>query len=367
MQRIQRDRAFYKIYFDFLEAARKGSIAIINKSIPPLNPMDEDYQHVFVYNQIFFSFAVDNMDDFKDVSSSDSNPTYTATNHDILGLKTLQALDIDGLHIIATCHVNYKGHRVIAQSIIPGILTNTDQSTLTEFGSVDDGKTIHTNPEFCELMKQVCNSIAAKESTILDGDGNPHTIPGSIDVKGIKGTDKRKYLLDIVRITPRDSNYKGENFTSCLVRPELLRIYQKTKDLEQAIAKINEEKEKQEKAAAEGGQPEGDKKEEEKQTTFVRDVKKFNLNVYTNTKLADGDYKEDIELVDSLATFITDVQIPKIIKAFENGYGVPTDNETLKDMLHSNGINMRYLGRIYNEIKSEHLPHIKNLIERSII
>ena len=236
--------------------------------------MDEDYQHVFVYNQIFFSFAVDNMDDFKDVSSSDSNPTYTATNHDILGLKTLQALDIDGLHIIATCHVNYKGHRVIAQSIIPGILTNTDQSTLTEFGSVDDGKTIHTNSEFCELMKQVCNSIDAKESTILDGDGNPHTIPGSIDVKGIKGTDKRKYLLDIVRITPRDSNYKGENFTSCLVRPELLRIYQKTKDLEQAIAKINEEKEKQEKAAAEGAQPEGDKKEEEKQTTFVRDVKK---------------------------------------------------------------------------------------------
>ncbi len=47
-------------------------------------------------------------------------------------------MDIDGLHILATCLVNYKGHRVIAQSIIPGILNNNDLTSLAEYGSVDE-------------------------------------------------------------------------------------------------------------------------------------------------------------------------------------------------------------------------------------
>ena len=41
-QRIQRDRAFTKVYNDFLDAATKGAIAVINKYIQPLNPMDPE-------------------------------------------------------------------------------------------------------------------------------------------------------------------------------------------------------------------------------------------------------------------------------------------------------------------------------------
>ena len=202
--------------------------------------MDDEEQHVFVYNQIFFSFAVGEGDSPKDVVASDLNPTYTTTNHDLLGLRALQVIDIDGLHIIATCHVNYKGSRVIAQSIIPGILTNTDQTSLTEYGSVDNGNTIHNNEEFNDLMKKLCQHLSIKECSVVDKDGNVHQIAGSIDIKGIRGTDKRKYLLDLVRLTPRDSNYLGKKHTNWLVRPELVRIYQKTKDIEYASYKLTE-------------------------------------------------------------------------------------------------------------------------------
>ena len=213
---------------------------MLNKAIPPLNPMDDEEQHVFVYNQIFFSFAVEEGEHSKDAVTSDLNPTYTTTNHDLLGLRTLQVIDIDGLHIIATCHVNYKGSRVIAQSIIPGILTNTDQTSLTEYGSVDNGSTIHNNEEFNDLMKKLCQHLSIKECSVVDKDGNVHQIAGSIDIKGIRGTDKRKYLLDLVRLTPRDSNYLGKKHTNWLVRPELVRIYQKTKDIEYASNKLAE-------------------------------------------------------------------------------------------------------------------------------
>ena len=395
-QRIQRDRAYYKIYFDFVDAAKKGAVAIVNKSIQALNPMDPEYQQVFVYNQIFFSFAVDTKDTYKDVSSTDSNPSFTATNHDMLGLRTLQVIDVDSLHIIATCHINFKGYRVVAQSIIPGILTNTDQSSLTEFGSVDDGKTIHNNEEFNEIMQKVCKQLSIKESKILDEANKEHNIPGSIDVKGIRGTDKRKYLLDLVRLTPRDSNYLGKNYTSCLVRPELIRIYNKTKDIEYATKKIEEDSSKEpeikeddlEKDKKFSEMTEEEKKEaieknkkqmeEKKQRNkaklqkfdeYIREAPQFsyNLNIFTNVKLVEGDYKEDEKQVRNLGNFITETIIPRLVKNFENGENIPTDNEGVSELMHSQGLNIRYLGKLTNALGEGKLLHIRTLLERSMV
>lgn len=76
-QRAQRDRAVYKIYNDFLEAASKAAIAIIKGNLAPLNPNEHKNQQVFVYNYIFFSYALDSMENFKDLSQSEANPSWT--------------------------------------------------------------------------------------------------------------------------------------------------------------------------------------------------------------------------------------------------------------------------------------------------
>jgi len=141
-QRAQRDRAINKIYNDFLKAATEGAIAIVMGNISPLNPNEEKKAQVFVYNYIFFSFAIDAMYNFKDLSTSESNPSWTQANHDMTGLKSLQVLEVRGLNYLATTVINYKGHRIIAQSIIPGILNNSELSNLAEYGTVDDQKTI---------------------------------------------------------------------------------------------------------------------------------------------------------------------------------------------------------------------------------
>lgn len=67
---------------------------------------------------------------------------------------------------------------------------------------------------------------------MIDGSGNSVEIAGSVEVKGIKGTDKRNYLVDLQGLTPRDANYLGEDNHTCLLRPELILIYQKTKNIE---------------------------------------------------------------------------------------------------------------------------------------
>ena len=133
-QRIQRDRGLRKIYSDFVDASTKGAQAIVNGSILPLNPNEPPRQQVFVYNTIFFSYAVDLITSYKELSNLDNNPSFTQSNHDLLGLKTLQALEIDDLHFLATCMIQYKGHRVICQSIIPGILNSGDLTQLAEYG-----------------------------------------------------------------------------------------------------------------------------------------------------------------------------------------------------------------------------------------
>ena len=95
VQRVQRDRAVAKVYNDFLEAAVKGAVAIVGGNLTPLNPNESARQQVFVYNQIFFSFAVDlpgsveGESPFRDLTSSENNPSFTQANHDLLGLRAL--------------------------------------------------------------------------------------------------------------------------------------------------------------------------------------------------------------------------------------------------------------------------------------
>ena len=80
---MQRDRAVSKVYVDFVEAATQGAIALIEGKITPLNPNEPLHHHVYVYNQIFFSFAIDNPTNYKDSTNNDNNPSYTQSNHDL--------------------------------------------------------------------------------------------------------------------------------------------------------------------------------------------------------------------------------------------------------------------------------------------
>ena len=47
------------MYQDFTDAAIKGAKAIIENQLTPLNPNESVKQHVYVYNHIFFSYAMD--------------------------------------------------------------------------------------------------------------------------------------------------------------------------------------------------------------------------------------------------------------------------------------------------------------------
>ena len=79
------------------------------------------------------------------MTTNEASPSFTQANHDLQGLHQLQDASIPDLYHLATCLVTYRGHRVICQSIIPGILNNSDLSSLAEYGTVDEKKSLVAN------------------------------------------------------------------------------------------------------------------------------------------------------------------------------------------------------------------------------
>eukprot|EP00271_Cylindrocystis_brebissonii_P000725 TRINITY_DN10955_c0_g1_i1.p1 TRINITY_DN10955_c0_g1~~TRINITY_DN10955_c0_g1_i1.p1 ORF type:complete len:1987 (+),score=538.25 TRINITY_DN10955_c0_g1_i1:283-6243(+) len=278
--------------------------------------------------------------------------TYASTNNDLKGTKLLNSLDISGLHTLGMAIVDYRGHRVIAQSIIPGILYG-DKNQALKYGSVDSGKNIKWNEEFHKKVLEVGNDLHLKEHEVKDGEEAVVKLAIPVESKGILGSDDRRYLLDLVRLTPRDANYKGQGSRLCAIRPELLEEYCKEEEVKQWMKSHEGEErpsdEKLHELRAKGELP-------------VGPPLKFNPNVFTDFKVV-GDPKEieaDEAAVTAIGQYVLDTAIPGFITKCRSLDASPMDGQTLTDALHSCGINLRYLGKVSKAVEGK-LGHIYEL------
>lgn len=53
----------------------------------------------------------------------DATPSSSSINTDLINLNILQALDIPQLNVLNSVIVSYRGFKIIAQCIIPGLLS----------------------------------------------------------------------------------------------------------------------------------------------------------------------------------------------------------------------------------------------------
>ncbi|AQK54770.1 tola protein homolog1 [Zea mays] len=413
-ERILRGRARYKVTCDFVDAAVKGAVGVINRCIPPINPTDPECFHMYVHNNIFFSFAVDadyeyiskdhkpdcqngssrstkvsspdvitkpDHDESAEVVDSKSEEaqitdseqaTYASANNDLKGTKAYQEADVSGLYNLAMAIIDYRGHRVVAQSIIPGILQG-DKSDSLLYGSVDNGKKISWNETFHSKVVEAAKRLHLKEHVVLDGSGNPVKLAATVECKGIVGSDDRHYILDLMRVTPRDSNYIGQGHRFCVLRPELIASFVEAESMKQSLKQKVPDAPVASTSDAKATSVEADDKSEESSVHTHKENDNssseilFNPNVFTEYKL-DGSPEEiaaDEELVKRAGTYLIDIVIPKIVQDLCSLDISPMDGQTLTDALHLHGINIRYLGKIAGMVK--HLPHLQDLFSAEII
>uniref|UniRef100_A0A0N5BFZ2 Clu domain-containing protein n=1 Tax=Strongyloides papillosus TaxID=174720 RepID=A0A0N5BFZ2_STREA len=390
-ERLDKDRLFYKSYSDFVKVAVKGAVAIIDGNVPSLNVSDDFKTQMFLYNSIFFSLGYDSKDHYASFGGNDA--AHTISNNDLKGAKAFHALDKDGLYNLGLCLVDYKGYRVVCQSIVPGILER-EQDADVNYGSVDFGKTVRCDETFAKPLEEVAKEMNSMPHTIVtvnpEGEEVKTKVFTSIETKGLVGKDGRNYVLDLFRTFPPDVNYiEDAKVTSmcekngfpkyckhkvpCL-RPEFIETFinSRTEEFFSSLGSAIKENEilKTSKLAFASILEklcQGDELETEEQTTEGRKVFKellkkigsysdssidirFNNDCYyPGIKFSeDDDIEGHKDLLAESAEYLAFKVIPTFVQELldTNPSTTPLDGYALSYNMHAKGINMRYLGYI---------------------
>ena len=372
-ERILRDQAVCKAHSDFLEAAVRGAMQIVSKTIVPINPTEEEASQAYIHNNIFFSQGSDHRDQFHHYGGAAA--AHAAVSKDIDGIQCLMSSDPDGIFTLGSAIIDYKGMRIIAQSMVPGILKKVsalEQSI--DYGSID-GTEISSSPAFREAIEKLMRPLHLQEHSLLDKDGKEHKLVTSLDTKGIVGDDARHYLLDLYRMTPVDvlfleqiekqsaDNAYPHSFT--VLRTELVERFIEYK-LRSAIL------EHQNKVAALKKEAQSANDEEKKEIIEPPFTFDLRLNPDVFTKAKSGDSPEEIAkqeaAVREASQFLQDSirsLVPELSSSFSS---IPLDGEGLTKLLHDRGINMRYLGSVANEVEgSKALKIVRVLCVQEIV
>ncbi len=421
IERIERAKIIHKTLVDFGDAAIAGAMAIFKGQITPMNPNEPSRSQVFLHNNIFFSRAIDSgVDTFK-ISQGDLAARKAAAR-DAQSVGILHRLDATGLNTLATILIDYLGTRFVCQSIVPGILQGEKTHDVL-YGAVEAtspltfDKAFHENlekklgkglmiasrsvpklplsQERLDYIEERKTSVDWIDTTKINEEKDTNgvtTVFGPIEMKGIRGSDKRTYCLDVTRLTPRDANWvpkrlggtgnfevnesdknsyipnhlDDDEWVVATLRPELVtRIthIKMRKWIEGKKEGENSEKQTTDaEAEASNGNPkqsvdnDGDKAVEPKMSdSEYMDSLRMNLNVFVphlkvKNSIVDGEIeqmKKDESLVRDAADYLWNTVLPGITRDIRSGLGsIPADGRGLTEFLHQRGVNCRYLGRL---------------------
>ncbi|CDW60060.1 protein KIAA0664 [Trichuris trichiura] len=267
LERLMRTRALSKIYGDFVTAATRGAINVINNNVVSINPSEEpklvvvDFANsgvgfrmrMFLWNNIFFSLGFDIRDHYKTLGGDAA--AFVSPLCDLHGVQAYFNADPESLSMLATTVVEYKGYRITCQSVIPGkgivfapvrciLDKDQDQEQCILYGSVDFGCNVFMSDRFNQLVLKTfsclhspnrlcfswtpwplkCTFCLTSPSTlrpfwfacfvevlfefrVKSEKGNVVLVKTAAESKGIIGNDSRCYILDLYRHYPSDPHY----------------------------------------------------------------------------------------------------------------------------------------------------------------
>ncbi|KAK0623297.1 clustered mitochondria-domain-containing protein [Immersiella caudata] len=381
--RVFRERLISKLFADYNDAAARGAVLVARGEVAPLNPTEGRDAQIFVYNNVFFSFGADGVGTFTSEGGDDA--ARVATGKDVFGVKLVNQLDIDGLYTPGTVVVDYLGKRIVGQSIVPGIFKQPEPGeNQIHYGAVDGKEHVSADERFVSAFEKLATALRVKKHPVWDKENKRFDLEASVEMKGLLGTDGRKYVLDLYRITPLDIAWMEESgpedsedskypHRMTVLRPELVEALGKQKAREFINAELARRGEvAKEKKAAEGSKEDGAKPEDAEKAERVEDEEdkkdegkpkeeekadridmanfKFALNpdVFSGqapqTEEEKAEMAEDEQDVRDACAYLRDV-IKTLIKDLrESDISFPMDGRSLTKLLHRRGVNVRYLG-----------------------
>ena len=413
--RVFRERLTSKLFADYNDAAARGAVLVARGEVAPLNPTEGVDAQIFIHNNIFYSFGADGVATF--ASEGGDEAARVAVGKDVAGVRAVNQLDIHNLYTPGTIVVDYLGKRIVGQSIVPGIFKQREPGEhQIDYGGVEGRDVVTENEAFVPLFEKLSKALHVKKHPVWDKENERHDLEGSVETKGLLGTDGRKYVLDLYRITPLDVAWSDECTSPdvdtfgayphrmSVIRPELVESFWKTKmqeyvksEWDKKRAVTDGEKDNKElmsnSHALTNGTPESPHEEEPKTNGAVDkekedgalsphgeakseeeveriDVSKFQLTF--NPDVCSGQvpqtedekeqYKTDEAEVRTICEHLRSHVMPGLITdLYESDVGFPMDGVSLSQLLHKRGINMRYVGRLV-KLAQEKGPRLKAFV-----
>lgn len=387
--RVFRERLTSKLFADYNEAAVRGAVLVARGEVAPLNPTEAKDAQIFVWNNIFFSFGADGVGTF--ATDGGDEAARVATGKDVMGVKAVNQLDITGLFTPGTVVVDYLGKRIVGQSIVPGIFKQREPGEhQIDYGGVEGKDVVAENEAFAPLFEQLSKALRVKKHAVWDKEDKRHDLEGSVETKGLLGTDGRKYALDLYRISPLDVTWLEQYWQEptedgkpkdkerdyphrmAVLRPELVESYGRVKlreYIKAELAKRAEAKEaaqKDEKTEEKAADSEAQKKETENERVDISGFQfALNPDVFCGqvpqTEEEKEEYAKDEAEVRAACEHLSSEVIPRLIHDLQEGdVGFPMDGQSLTSLFHKRGINLRYLGKIATLADKED-PRLKAL------
>jgi protein TIF31 len=372
LQNLTKEKLLFDFYKMFKDTAIEGAKLIRDKKITPFNFFDNPRANsgYYMYGSIFFTVLEDSYLDFRTFTVEDQRQTCLGSNLDLRHINYLNSirhkLDLKEFYFSLNCIVQYKGLRVHAQVITPGVIFNSEH--LVEYGEGEEG-IIKYNEKFHEEYKKICEKLNIREVNVIDKNGKEFSVCGNPEIKGVRGVDKRKYLFDLIHLFPRDLNYIGPDNNGCLLRPELIKEYQlklihskTTSDHQEELKKLNSEPPGEIKDPASYFQfvEEKYKKKEELFEKVNSEVKPF---LYMDTTIGienkyfqykNENFEKDEEYLKNLSKFLKEDVLRKFLTdVSRDEENAPNDSFSITEYMHKYGIPMRYYGEIVRLIESE--------------
>lgn len=385
--RVFRERLTSKLYADYNDAAARGAVLVARGEVAPLNPTEGRDAQIFIYNNIFYSFGADGVQTF--ASEGGDEAARVAVGKDVAGVKAVNQLDINGLFTPGTIVVDYLGKRIVGQSIVPGIFKQREPGEhQIDYGGVEGRDIVTENEAFVSVFEKLSKALHVKKHAVWDKEGKRHDLEGSVETKGLLGTDGRKYVLDLYRITPLDVAWSEEieadgddkyPHRMSVLRVELVEAYWRTKMQEYVRAEVEKRRANhvnghtetpkqvegstaadqgtaEEKEDQQAGQADGSAQKEAPALEQERvDISNFDLALNPDTysgQVPQNDeekaaYAQDEKEVRAVCDFLRNKVIPDLITDLHDGdVGFPMDGQSLCQLLHKRGVNIRYLGKL---------------------
>ena len=376
--RVFRERLTSKLFADYNDAAAKGAVAVARGDVAPLNPTEGKDAQIFIYNNIFFSYGCDGVQTF--ASEGGDEAARVAVGKDVAGVKAVNQLDINGLFTPGTVVVDYLGKRIVAQSIVPGIFKQREPGEhQIDYGGVEGRDTVTENEAFVPVFEKLSKALRVKKHAVWDKDQKRHDLEGSVETKGLLGTDGRKYVLDLYRITPLDVAWSDEIESSeeqfgkyphrmSVLRLELVEAYWRMKmqlyvneEVEKKRAQKSSEEVKPESKANDDDEAQKSEEESKDETKADSsdpervDISKFSFAL--NPDVCSGqvpqtdeektEYEADEKNVRAVCDHLRTTVLPGLMTDLhDSDVGFPMDGHSLCQLLHKRGINIRYLGQV---------------------